>query len=52
MRPAASPFPRQIDPALSPAQPPDMIGTLGWLGGEEGWHRVNLNRKRSSCCLR
>ncbi len=42
----ASAFPEQVDPALSPAQPPDRIGTLGWSGEGEGWRRINLNRKR------
>ena len=34
------------EPARSPAQPPDMVSILGWLGGGAGWLRMNGERSK------
>ncbi len=42
------------DRSIQPSPPPNhpiWSGSCGWLGGGEGWLRVNLNGKRSSGML-
>ncbi len=41
---------RSIQPSPPPNHPQDP-DHIGWLGGGEGWHRANLNRKRSSSSI-